>query len=45
MLVAVLIRRTKLVVQLEGRGQRCERDQGQPQERNNEECGKPFRHT
>lgn len=45
MLMAVLIRLAERMVQLESRGQRRERDQGKPQQRNNEEYGKAFRHT
>ena len=39
MLVAVLIRLAELMVQLKRRGQRREREQGQAQQRDNEECG------
>ena len=44
MLVAVLVRLTQRMVQLERRGQRREGKQGKPQHRNNEDYGEPFRH-
>jgi len=44
MLVAVLVRLTQRMVQLERRGQRRKGQQAEAQQDNNEEYGKPFRH-